>query len=209
MVLVGLWVGRGHYRDVLLKALGRAPEVDDGDEILSYRGAVSGAVGGIAVMSVWLWLMGTPAWVSLVFVLVAILIFIGVTRIVAEAGLAAVRAPMIAPDLMIQGLGSAFVGPVGVVNLSLAYVWASDIRVFVLATCSNALKMIEEMEPRSRRIVFWAMILAVFIGVLGSFWMIFHMAYRHGGFWQPMDTLREKTYLERLWESGDAPWKVW
>ncbi len=35
------------------------------------------------------------------------------------------------------------------------------------------------------------------------------MAYRHAGFWQPMDTLREKHLLERLWESGEAPWKVW
>jgi glucose-1-phosphate cytidylyltransferase len=34
-------------------------------------------------------------------------------------------------------------------------------------------------------------------------------AYRHTGFWQPMDTLREKTQLEALWESGRAPWKVW
>ena len=34
-------------------------------------------------------------------------------------------------------------------------------------------------------------------------------AYKHHGFWQPMDTLREKNYLEALWESGKAPWKVW
>ena len=35
------------------------------------------------------------------------------------------------------------------------------------------------------------------------------MGYVHGGFWQCMDTLREKKNLERLWESGNAPWKVW
>jgi glucose-1-phosphate cytidylyltransferase len=35
------------------------------------------------------------------------------------------------------------------------------------------------------------------------------MAYRHAGFWQPMDTLREKELLEALWQSGRAPWKVW
>ena len=35
------------------------------------------------------------------------------------------------------------------------------------------------------------------------------MAFTHTGFWQPMDTLREKTQLEHLWESGRAPWKVW
>ncbi|MBD1943068.1 glucose-1-phosphate cytidylyltransferase [Coleofasciculus sp. FACHB-712] len=34
-------------------------------------------------------------------------------------------------------------------------------------------------------------------------------AYRHPGFWQPMDTLRDKNYLEELWKSGNAPWKVW
>jgi glucose-1-phosphate cytidylyltransferase len=34
-------------------------------------------------------------------------------------------------------------------------------------------------------------------------------AYPHTGFWQPMDTLRDKTYLEELWSSGSAPWKVW
>ena len=34
-------------------------------------------------------------------------------------------------------------------------------------------------------------------------------AYRHHGFWQPMDTLRDKHVLEDLWHSGQAPWKLW
>jgi glucose-1-phosphate cytidylyltransferase len=34
-------------------------------------------------------------------------------------------------------------------------------------------------------------------------------AFQHRGFWQPMDTLRDKKQLEELWESGNAPWKVW
>ncbi len=34
-------------------------------------------------------------------------------------------------------------------------------------------------------------------------------AYRHDGFWQCMDTLRDKNYLERLWASGEAPWCTW
>lgn len=34
-------------------------------------------------------------------------------------------------------------------------------------------------------------------------------AYRHSGFWQPMDTLRDKNMLDELWKSGNAPWKVW
>lgn len=34
-------------------------------------------------------------------------------------------------------------------------------------------------------------------------------AYRHDGFWQPMDTLRDRNRLEDLWASGTAPWKRW
>ena len=34
-------------------------------------------------------------------------------------------------------------------------------------------------------------------------------AFRHDGFWQPMDTLKDKNYLEGLWQKGKAPWKVW
>ena len=34
-------------------------------------------------------------------------------------------------------------------------------------------------------------------------------AFKHDGFWQPMDTLREKEFLEELWQSNKAPWKIW
>ena len=33
--------------------------------------------------------------------------------------------------------------------------------------------------------------------------------YFHKGFWQPMDTLRDKRQLEELWSSGKAPWRIW
>ncbi len=35
------------------------------------------------------------------------------------------------------------------------------------------------------------------------------MAFEHKGFWQPMDTLRDKKYLQELWDKGEAPWKTW
>ena len=34
-------------------------------------------------------------------------------------------------------------------------------------------------------------------------------AFKHDGFWYPMDTLRDKNHLEKLWTSGKAPWKTW
>jgi glucose-1-phosphate cytidylyltransferase len=35
------------------------------------------------------------------------------------------------------------------------------------------------------------------------------MAYKHSGFWQCMDTIRDRKLLQTLWDSGSAPWKVW
>jgi glucose-1-phosphate cytidylyltransferase len=35
------------------------------------------------------------------------------------------------------------------------------------------------------------------------------MAFRHEGFWHPMDTMRDRKYLEALWREGRAPWKLW
>lgn len=34
-------------------------------------------------------------------------------------------------------------------------------------------------------------------------------AYKHEGFWQPMDTLHDKVYIQNLWSTNKAPWKVW
>ena len=35
------------------------------------------------------------------------------------------------------------------------------------------------------------------------------IAFKHSGFWYAMDTLRDKNHLESLWQSGNAPWKIW
>ena len=181
MVLLGLWMARSHLRDVFAKAFGRAPEVEDGDEIMSYRAAVLCLLGGVGTMVAWLWLMGTTLWVAALFVVLAMLIFIGISRVVAEAGLAAVRSPMIAPDLVIQGIGPQLIGAGSVFNLSMAYIWAADIRIFLMAMLANGLKLIEDMDRRSRRLVFRGVVLAIFIGAVGSCWMVLHMAYKYGG----------------------------
>jgi len=179
-VLIGLWMGRDHLRAVCRKAFAGVAEVDDDDEIASYRASVFGLIASVAVMVGWLWLMGVKWWVAVGFIAVALLIFIGISRVVAEAGLAAVRSPMIAPDLMIHGLGSNLIGAGGVFNLSLAYIWAADIRIFIMALIANGLKLVEDMDLRSRRMVLWGVYLAILIGAAGSCWMVLHITYRHG-----------------------------
>ncbi len=178
---VGLWVGREHLAGVWRAFLGRKDAASDDGEIMSYRGAVAGVLGGSTVMVVWLSVFSVPPWAAVLFVGLAMVIFIGIARIVAEAGVPSVITPMVAPDFMIYGLGSKLLGPAATGTFATTYVYAADVRVFLLGMVANGLKLIEGMDRRSRRLVFWCLLLAIVVGIGGSLWTVMDMAYRGGG----------------------------
>ena len=181
LVLFGLWTARRHLRDVAHKAIFAAPDIDDSREILSYRAALLVLAGSLAFMGVWLWQSGLPAWVTPIYLFFAFVLFIGITRVVAEGGLAFIFAPMIASDFVAAGLGTRTIGASGVTALAFTYVWASDILTFVMASCANGLKLAEETIKRGRRLIFWAMLLAIFVALGSSIWAILDLGYRYGG----------------------------
>ena len=86
LVLGILWVGRKQLVQVFSKALTGAANVDDSDEILSYRGAVGGYLGATAVLFFWLWAMAIPPLGALIFLFFAFVVYLAITRIVAEGG---------------------------------------------------------------------------------------------------------------------------
>ena len=86
LVLFGIYEARGHLRDVLGKALGWSPEVDDDDEQVSYRTAVIGLTAGVVLICFWLRMTGISWWVVPIFVALMLTTFLGVTRILAETG---------------------------------------------------------------------------------------------------------------------------
>ena len=88
LVVVGFWTGRGHLKAVFRKAFINDPTVDDSDEILSYRVAVWGMLLGLVYMGFWLNATGIPPAMVVVFLIATFVIFIGLTRIVAESGMA-------------------------------------------------------------------------------------------------------------------------
>ena len=181
LALFGLWTARGHLRDVWRKAWGRAPEIDDSDEMLSYRAAVFGLLGSNAVVCAWLYLAGMDLWVVPLYLVSMYLIFLAVTRVVVEGGIAAARAPLIAPDFLASGLGNSALGPNTLTVLGFTFVWAADIRTFVMASCANGLKLAEEHFQRRKRGLFGAMLLAVGVSLVVSVWTVLHLSYAYGG----------------------------
>ena len=180
-VAIGLWVGREHLLQVGRRFLGLEAELTDDDEIMSYRAAVLGALLGPAVMVAWFAWLGTPVWASLLFVGLAMAIFIGLTRVVAESGVAAIITPMNAPDFMMFGLGSNLVGLQGIANFSLGYIFLADLRIFLMGVVASGLKLIEGMSKDSRRTVFRAILIALVLGSAGSLFTVVELGYRDGG----------------------------
>ena len=74
---------------MLRKALKGDDRIDDSGEMLSYRAAVLTWLAGVAVMTIWLWQSGLPVWASFVTLMLAFLIFVGLTRVVVEGASAA------------------------------------------------------------------------------------------------------------------------
>jgi len=175
-----LWAARRFLGELWQRILGRGDPSLDAAEIVSYRFAFVGTVAGLALMALWLNLAGLPGLVIVFFLFVAMLIFIGLTRVVVESGLAEAVAPSIAPGITTSGLGTAIIGDRGLVVLGLTYVWCSDLRTLVMTSAAHALKMAEHIRENRRRL-FAAMWIAILVAVVSSGWLTVRDAYLIGG----------------------------
>jgi len=180
LVLAGMWIGRGHLKDVVKKAFTGDSKIDDSDEILSYRAAFWGTIVGLIVMAVWLNMSGIPLIVVPLFLFGAMLLFVGLTRVVSESGMAEAVASTISSSFVVSGIGTAPLGPGGLAALGLTYVWGADLRTFVMASSANSLKIIEG-EGKRKRPLFWAMMLAIILTMVSSTWILLKLAYAYGG----------------------------
>lgn len=179
-VLIGLWVARRHLRGVFRKAFLNAADVDDSRELLSYRGALVGLAIGLAYVVAWMTRSGMDAGHACIFIVGALIAFLGLTKIICEAGLAYARTPVTPSALTHSILGPAGLGPASVVNLGMALTWSGDTRTIVMTSAATGAKMGDATGVRSRPL-FGAMLLALLVGLASSMAAVLLIGYRHGG----------------------------
>ncbi len=180
LVMAGLWVGRSHLKDVIRKAFKGDANIDDSGEVLSYRTAVWGFIIGLMIMTIWLNLSGIPLIVVPMFLFGALLLFVGLTRVVVESGMAEAVASTISSSFVVSGIGTGPLGPEGLTAMSLTYIWSADLRTFVMASAANSLRIIEG-EAKRKRMLFWAMMLSIIVTMVSSIWILLELAYSRGG----------------------------
>ena len=180
LVLSGFWHARQHLKEVFRKALNNDPTIDDSAEILSYRTAVFGSIIGSLLALSWLLLAGLNFITAFTFLFFALLIFIGLARIISQTGLAYARATVAAPVLTVNILGTALVGPAGLATLGMNFAWSADIRTFVMASAATGVKLAEVTRLEPRRLL-GALLLAILAALVGSFWSVVTLGYAFGG----------------------------
>ena len=180
LVLSSLWSGRQHLRQVWRKALRGDDSIDDSGELLPYRVAVFGFIASFSLGLFALYATNMNLPTAFVFQLSALVIFVGLARIISQAGLAYCRAPVAPAVFTVNTLGSSSVGAPGLTALALNFPWSADIRTFVMASAATGLKLAEVTRLEYRR-VFWAIAAAIVVTLAGSITAVIHLAYTYGG----------------------------
>ena len=176
LVVLGLWTARGHLKAVWQQAKAGGSTAG---ELLSYRTAVIGLVGGLVVMGLWLWQTGLPWWAVVLFLGAAFAIFFALTRVIVEAGLSSAVEGLSGAGFVVSGVGSSALGATGMMALGFTLAWAGDLLVFMMAPCANGIRMLHGLKVGRRRIL--AMLTAALvIGLLGSIYATLNLGYQYG-----------------------------
>lgn len=213
LVIFGLWVARGHLKDVFRKAFRGDPDVDDANESLSYRVAVAGVVFGMIFLTGWLLMIGLSLWVAAVLMFVVFVVFIGFARIVAEGGV--IYAETMNPqDFMINGFTGPVLGPQNLVSLGLTKFWLTHTRTLIMPSMANSHKLAEAANILNPRWLTAAVGLAIAASLAGSIYTVMFLAYKYGGinlnwhFFGELQQNRFNYYASALAGSSD-PFSRW
>ena len=180
LVLGSLWLGRSHLLTVGRKAFRGDPAVDDADEIISYRTAVFGCLVGFVVMGFWLRQTGIPLPLVALLLFGAFVVFMTITRMVAQGGVASMFPPINGPDFVVSGVGASVLGPKGLAGLALSYAWSVDTLILLMSACANGLKLITEIELPHRRRLFGGIAAVILLTLAVSVGLIVYLSYEHG-----------------------------
>ena len=178
-VLYGLWTARGHLSDVVRKAWDPSTGVDDSEELLSYRSSLLAFAGSFLFVSFWLWRSGVPFLLVPVLMIISLIFFILVARVVATAGVATARSPIVPAYFIISGFGASILGSKGLIALNFTFIWQGESRTSPMVACANGLKL-AEMIRGPKTFLFWGLMIALAGSLASAVIMTLNLAYTHG-----------------------------
>jgi hypothetical protein len=174
-----LWTATPHIRGLWRQAVSGQRGAG---EVMAPRAAFAGLILGGIFMITWLTLTGMSFYVSVLLTFGSLGAFIGLSRIVAEAGLPGAQTPMVPQAFITRGFGPEVLGLKNMTGLGLSTVWIGETAANMMNAVVHSLKLVTDDGDRRRyRGMPIAMAVAVVVGLAGSIWFTMQMAYTHGG----------------------------
>jgi hypothetical protein len=171
LTLVSLWLARGYFKEIFIKAIGEKPDIDDSNEPMSYRGALIGLACAAVAMMGFCVAGGMQPFVAALLILLALTYMIAATRIRAETGNAWLFGPDVdVNNLMTRTLGTGFLTPQDLTILAFMRPAGAnfDMRCMVMPHQFDAMKMSDSIGT-SRRSLFAAICIGTVFGLTVSF----------------------------------------
>ena len=178
-VLVGLWMARSHIKNVYHHAMGRSTDLNDEDELFSYRTAVFGLIAGLIYLIAWLYAIGLTLPIAILFLFFLFVFYIGIARVLAEAGLINLDLPINAHAFTIGMVGSVNMTGSTLTGLGLTNAFARNWRTFTMIGLSHV-AWFRGFLGANRRRLFLLICLAFLISTLSSLWYVIYSGYTQG-----------------------------
>lgn len=175
-----IWAGRKHLSTIFRSLFDRSINMDDENEPLRYRSAAWGVIIGLIILVFMLMIMGMAWWLAIIFFAIYVAMSIGITRMRAELGPPAHDLHMGGPDSMLPELiGTTHLGTGNLVALSMMFWFNRAYRAHPMPFQLEGFKMAEKASMNYRKL-FGAIMLAVVVGIIATFWTQLHLSYQLG-----------------------------
>jgi len=179
ILLFVIWTARSHFKSIFKHVLGMEG-VDDSEEPLPYRAAAAGFVLGFAYLFLFSYRMGMAAWAIPIFFAIYYLLGTVIARIRAELGFLVHDLHHIDPhSMMIDMFGTRRLGTRTLIGFSLYMFFNRAYRAHPMPQELEAMKIGERVGMSQRGIAF-AIMYAVVVGAIVTFWLLLDDYYRHG-----------------------------
>ncbi len=178
--LWGIWTARRHLATVWRHVLGRATNLRDEDEFLSYRTALVTGVCGLIYVAWWLHSAGMSFPVIAVFLVLLFLFYFAMCRVMAEAGLVFLDLPINAHVFTIGMIGSASLSHQNLTALGLGHAFARNWKTFPMIIPSQVARLKSELGVRGPTLYFWSAV-AFGLSAISALGLTAYSGYRLGG----------------------------
>lgn len=173
-----LWTSRRYLRRVSESAWRGAPR-EEGD-MMSHRSALLLLGMSVLVMAGWLVAAGLQLWVAVLFLAVFFLMMLGITRVVAEGGLAVSRIPIIPGDIVIAAVGSHSLGVASVGALGMTFPWGGEMRTTPMSAIAHGLKLAQTSIRGQHHRLLIGVVAGIAASLVCAAATMLYMGYRYG-----------------------------